>query len=343
MGANFPTEKEFEFHLVKVLHLKLGSTHTSIYSFLSKYFERRPITLVNVIEMMDRLREGTTGLKDQPLSIQTVNDYLYDAQIIARMMGITELDVLKPDKVDQDKVGKHGDYISYKDAVRIVEYNPKRKYAHESEESEELINLKYKACLTFMLYYAPAPCDVCDLQWKNDHGEYLEFRRNKTGIKIFLPMKPKLRALLDKLPRYDHGYIFASPRGRMKEQTLREEIHARAEVLGIKGRITPYSFRYSAETWCWENATDDGLLDLAMMFGHTFEIARKHYADVKGRIKRLDDALTASHPAFMKKANIDVRKRIALKFLTQLFEPSAWQVDLEITPKVHNVRKLHLS
>jgi hypothetical protein len=128
----------------------------------------------------------------------------------------------------------------------------------------------------------------------------------------------------------------------MKEETIREELRRRCKLLKINKHITPYSFRYSAITWCYSQASDKSVHHLADIFGHSVEIAKKHYVLYRDP-KVLLDALMISHPGLSKKADIDTIKRVILDFISKLLDVSKYEVDLTIKRKVFNMRRLTVS
>jgi len=334
MGNKFPTLKDFRIFLSDERDVKWDSFFKSGFILISKYFKRRDFTKENVRVMLHKLRT-TTELRPILLKPSTLNKYVRLIKLIALYMGVSLFADFKGYRVRESEVVPYGELISDREMRAICEA-----YIKRSRSSKE-INLRYRTALSLMRFTGICPVDLCNLTWSVDRGTHFEYFRSKTGRHMIVPIIPEVRRLLDHLERYPHDFIFGSSHGRLKEQSLREEIKLRTNKLGIKKHITPYSFRYSMITYCYINGGEGMIPKIAKISGHTIDTAMKHY--VKFDVQVLLDALYSTHPGLIRKAPIDVIKRTIVKLIEHLVDLNKYSVRLKITPKERNVREISLS
>lgn len=337
-NKTFPTIDEFALYLSDQKDIVFSSSLKSHFNFTKHFFKDKAFSQENLRLMLNKLRT-TTELKDQQLKKTTLNKYIQDVRLIARYMGVHEFDTFEGYRLHEEEVKPLGDLISDHEAKRIAELHVK--YRNRSKKQNNEINNKYRAALTLMRYVGTPPVDVCNLKWTNDKGMYFEYYRHKTRKHMIVPIVPRLRKYLDMVP-HTHEYIFGSSQGQMKESTIREEIKRRANHLKIRKNVTCYSFRYMATAFSYMNCKDNNITHLADVFGHTVEVAKKHYNLVRDP-QILLDALMTSHPGLRRDSSIDSIKRIILDFTSRLVDMSKFEIEVSISPKLHSIRRLRIS
>jgi integrase len=324
----FPSEKDFITYLSDERAIRVSSSLLSRFRTVYKYFKDKLFSRQVVREFLSHIRS------EKNLKSATLNKYIHVLRLIDGYLGSDTMKWFTGYRVlDRDRVPL-GDLISDKDMKRLCDVSIKR------ERNERETNLKYKTALTLMRFTGIPPVDLCNLTWKMDRGTHFDYYRQKTGKHMLVPIVTKVRTLLDKI-NHNSAYVFASSWGRMKEATLRDELHKRVYLLKLKGHITPYSFRYSMITWCYINGGEGMIPKISRISGHSVNTAMKHYA--KFDVQVLIDALYATHPGLISKAPIDVIKRTISELITTLIDKNKYEVDLTITEKRHNVRVLHFS
>lgn len=329
--TKLPILEDFVLYLSEEKGIKIDPSIRSTFRFISDYFSDKEFTKENIRIFLNLLRTSQLG---KEIKTSTLNKYVRMIRTIASYLGIHDLDGFRGYKVSEADTIPYGDLISDKDMKRICQVNIKR------SRDTQVTNLKYRAALTLMRFTGIPPVDLCNLKWKMDLTTHFEYYRQKTGKHMIVPIVHELRKLLDKLPRIGE-YVFGSGRGRMKEGTLRDEIHLRTEALHLNKHITPYSFRYSMITWCYINGGEGMMPKIARISGHSINTAMKHYA--KFDVQVLIDALHATHPGLIRKASIDTIKRTIVDLIDKLIDRNKYEVDLTITPKRMGLRSIHLS
>lgn len=336
--SEFPTLEQFRLFLEEERSRKLTSSNKSNFLFVKNYFMNKPFDKKGVRELRSDLRTGNTSKKIL-LKKTTIKKYMEIVKLIGRYMGERFVEDFKEGRSSDDVVPL-GDLITDDEMKRIAACDLNRNNLSEIREYET--NLKYRAMFTCMRFVGTPPIDICNMKWSNDKITHLQYRRQKTGKLLHVPIVPELRELLDILPRHSHGYIFASKQGKTMQRSINEEIRRRCVVLGIHKRVTCYSFRYSATQWSYLNANDNTALSLADVFGHTLDTAKKHYQ--KPDINKMYDALVTTHPGLIQNQTLDVIKRVSIAFITKLLkDPSKFQIHLEITYNDPDKRIIHLS
>ena len=326
--GNFPSLEEVTLYLTDELGSKPSSVFKSRYSKITRTFNVIDFTRENVRVFLNRLRT------EERLKSSTLNKYLGVLKTVAHYMKTDILDNYKGYKVMESDTKPLGDMLSDRQMRAICE-------VYIARRDERATNLRYGAALTLMRFSGMPPVDLTHLKWENDNLTHFEYYRAKTGKHMRVPIVPEVRRLLDKLERFPHHYVFGSSHGRLQEQSLNSEIKRRCKVLKLKGHFTSYSFRYSMITACYVTGGESMIPKIAEISGHTINTAMKHY--VKFDVQVLTDALYATHPGLIRKAPIDIIKRTITKILEHLIDVNKYQVDLTITPKVHNVRRITLS
>lgn len=331
----FPSLEEFKIFLEEDEYTTLTSSLKSMYRFITRYFADKEFNKAGFRLMLNDLH---TGYVDKnPLKRSTLNRYIQTGNLISKFLGLSMR--FKQYRNVDNEAEPLGDLISDKEMKQLsVAYIPRK---NTSRKDMNKINLKFQAAFTCMRFSGIPPVDLCNLKWSYDKNTHFEFRRQKTGKLMLVPIVPPLRALLDKLPHYPHNYVFATEKGRMREATLNEELRKRAHFLNINKHVTCYSFRYSMITWCYVNAGEGMIPKISKITGHTVETAMKHYA--KFDVKVLIDALYASHPGLKNEQNIDSIKRVITNLLQNLVDLSKFEVKVEISPKNNDKRVIHLS
>lgn len=310
----------------------------SKFIYLCEYFGSTPLTRENFRFLMYQLREGE-GDKKEPLSKATLNKYILVAKYIDEFL---KLNVIKDyplyKKLGQQK--SHGELLSDGEMKRISEV-----YVHRPHYKRQLnwkINRMMRAAFTIMRFTGMPPDDLVNLKWSSDYGNHFKVFRNKTDRERIVPIVPEMRNALDELCRFSHGYIIAyNEKGHISTNMLREDLRKRCEVLGIKKKISPYSFRYSMITECYANAGDGMVPKIAEISGHSIQTAMKHYN--KQNVKVVADALYSTHPGLIHRQKIDNIKRLIVKMLEPLVDFSKFNVRIEITPKEKDKRVINLS
>lgn len=314
-----------------------GSSIKSKCIYILVYFTTHTFSRDNFRRMLGELREGVSG--KIPLKTRTLNKYIMVGKYIdsyLRLNIIQDYPRLKSREPSEQK----GDLLSPSEMKSIVRCYIK--HGPRGSDRDRIKNLIYTTAIELMHFYGMSPDDVVNLKWSNDKVSYLEVYRHKTGEIREIPILPTIRALLDQLPRQDHGYIMAFDHVPMAEQTIRKEIQKRALKLGINKWVTCYSFRYSMITWCDINASSDGdVAKIAKISGHSIQTAMKHYA--KHDIKSLEDVLYATHPNLIKRQPIDSAKRIIMTLVGKFIDLSKYEVEIHILPKKKGERFLRLS
>lgn len=327
----FPSLRDFELYLSEEKTVKIDSSIRSIFRFTSNYFSHQEFTKENIRIFLNLLRTGKLG---KQIKTSTANKYVRVLKMIAGYLELPYLDNFKGYKVSESDTKSYGDLLSDNEMKKICKVNLKRsRNTHET-------NLKYRAALTLMRFSGIPPVDLCNLTWNMDQETHFEYFRQKTGKHMLVPIVPELRSLLDRLPR-NNEYVFGSIQGRMKEATLRDEIHERAKAVNLNKHITPYSFRYSMITWCYINGGEGMIPKIAKISGHTIDTAMKHYA--KFDIEALRDALYATHPGLIRKSSIDTIKRTIVDLINKIVDRNKYEVNLTIQPKQAHMRIIHLS
>ncbi len=331
---NFPPKDEFFLYLSEERAIQVDSSIRSIYHLIVHFFQDKPFIKENIRLFLNKLRT-THELTVHELKNSTINKYIRVIRLIAGYLGIHELESFKGYRLMENDIEPLGDLLSDKEMKDICHINiPRERMNREN-------NLRFRAALTLMRFSGMPPVDLCNLTWDMDKQTHFEYFRQKTGKHMIIPIVSEVRHLLDKMERRSHNYVFGSLHGRMKGQSLRDEMKERAAVLGIKKHVTPYSFRYSMITWCYVNGGEGMIPKIARISGHTVNTAMKHY--VKFDVQVLVDALYATHPGLVKKAPIDVIKRTVVKLIDNLVDRNKYEIDLTISPKRPNIRTIHLS
>lgn len=333
--SNFPSLDELKLYVEEERGSALSSSAKSCYRFIVDYFKDKDFTRENVRQMKADLRLGYKG--KSPLKGSTIDCYIKVVKLLGWYMDKSFVNSFK--KTNKEPSSPLGDMITLEQAFKIA--NCDMVYPNQTQAWYEANNKKFKALLTLMAYVGTPPVDACGLRWDDDRLTHFDVSRKKTGKRWIIPIVQPVRELLDSLPRHKHGYIFATERARINPEAINNEIRRRCKKLGYTGHITAYSFRYSATQWSYINATDSTFMDLASVFGHTVDTARKYYFTPD--IQKLTDALYATHPVLIKHQSIDVIKRLAISFLSKFIDLSEFQVNLEITRKIADKRIVHLS
>ncbi len=335
MIVKFPSWEEFKIYLEEEKGNSTDSSLKSKFNFIVTYFKKKPFDKVNLRVMFKKLRT-TTELKDILLKKQTLNKYLDVVQLIAHYLGINEFDYFDGYKIREDEVKPMGDLITDQEAKALCEV----KVPKERNEKEH--NLRFRAVLSLMRFVGTPPIDVRNLTWDHDKITHFDYHRQKTGKHMVVPIPPPVREFLDRLPHYPHNHIFGSQWGPMKRQTLEKEVTMRAKILGMNKHVTAYSFRGSAETWCYMAGKEAMLPYIADIFGHTMETAKKHYIRYKDPRVYID-ALNACHPGLSRGSPVDTLKRIFITVILPLIENSNYEAELILKPKRPNLRIIKLS
>jgi len=324
----FPSEAEFEQYIELERERQLTSSNRSNFRYISSFFKNRKFTKENVLLLKKELLETHKR--------STVKKYIEVIKLIGLYMGVDFTKDLIC-RTDGD-VQPMGELITDDEMKQIAQTDlPRFKSRYDPQE----INLKYKTAFSLLRFYGIPPVDLCNLKWWHDKGTHFMIKRSKTKKTMTIPIIEEVRKLLDLLPRHEHGYIFGSDQGRMKEATLNLELKKRCQYLGMKKNITCYSFRHSMITWCYIEGGEGMLPKLSKITGHDMNTAVKHYTQFD--VKALSDALYATHPALKQTQSIDTIKRVIINLIHKLIDMSKYEVHLEITPKDDDKRTIHLS
>lgn len=337
-GDAIITTQAYLLDLEYEYQVKFSTSEKSKFLFIVDYFRDKPFTRQNFRMMLHQLRTGEIGKTGKPLNVMTLNKYILTGGYIDKHLRLHELvdyPTFKRDKAAEPK----GDLLTDQEMKQIAECYVKR--GRRLSERDRASNIMFSTAIHLMRYTGMPPDDLVNLRWSNDKITHFDVFRNKTRLDRIVPIVPDVRRGLDEMTRYKHGFVFAFPHGQMAEQTLRLEIQRRAKKLGIQKWVTCYSFRYSMVTWTYINAEENTLSMLSKITGHTIATAHKHY--LKYNIDVLRDALYATHPALIQNQSIDVAKRLAIQFLAKFISLSQYEIDITITPKSPNKRRIHLS
>lgn len=325
----FPTEAEFIRFLTVERDRKCTSSNLANFRYISLFFKTKAFNKENVLLLKEQLLSEYkhSTVKKYIEVVKLVGLYLntpFTRDLVIRVRG--------------DATPK-GEFIFDHEMKEISECVIPRSI--KSRYDPDDINLRYQAVLTLMRFTGIPPVDLCNLTWVHDKGTHFDFKRSKNNKRMVIPIVPEVRALLDQLTRYKHGYIFGSEQGRLKEQTINYEIKRRCALLGIRKHVTSYSFRHSMITLCYIEGGEGMLPKLTKITGHDMGTAVKHYNHFN--IDVLSDALYSTHPGLKKAQNIDSIKRILTNLIQKLIDTSIYEVTLNIKPKSPDERTIHLS
>ncbi len=341
----FPDWEEFRQHLIDEQHVKPTSFIKSAFTYITNYFENREYSRLEFRRLITELRTGS-GIKNRPISTNSINKYILVGKYIDTYLkiyhGISEIQDYKAFPTKEPK--KRKIIMTDEQMVNIAEciIQNKRFRRDKSTDRQDRYNHLWKTIFHLLRLTGMPPDDLCNLQWEDDYGTHFEIVRNKTGKKRIVPIVAILRELLDQLPKYPHGYIFGSDRGRLKPQTINQELSKRLKFLQYDERITAYCYRYSVTTLTVINSEGRNLPELAKIFGHTIDTMHRHYLQYD--VQRLLDVLEANHPGLKGSSSIDTLKRVATEALGKIFEGTPYEGELNIKLREDvNSRKIYFS
>jgi integrase len=235
----------YETHVTA--HKRGAAREREILQQLRKHFgplQLADLTLAHVREWMTARRAEKVPRSSRTVSVATVN---------------RELDVLKhvlgsavPTYLDANPL------IGLKRLRAPLE--PMRVLAHDEERRllAAVHDARDRALLVAGLDTIARLGSLLALEWRDDHGDHLEFRNPKAGPSYRVPVSARLRAALDALPVDERGrYIFAHRRTTKDPEGWRNAVKlmlrracARAGIPygRARGGITFHALRHTGAT-----------------------------------------------------------------------------------------------
>lgn len=155
----------------------------------------------------------------------------------------------------------------YKDVLTTDEQKMIYNY-HSSSRSytDPLLEARYSAIFMTLGLCAMRISELCNLRWDDYLGDRLILRHTKTKESRIVPLVASLSSRIDKLPRYDHGYVFGSPRAAAIPTRVLYELKKRCQELGIKKQINNHTFRRTFITDAINNGED--VIRVSRIAGH---------------------------------------------------------------------------
>lgn len=202
------------------------------------------------------------------------------------------------------------EYLEKRNLQKIIVLTP-----NEIKELAELripykkqpiqINRRWRAVI-YTLALGLRISELCYLTWDQYDGEVFDLSDTKTidsDRLIYVP--PKLRHIIEKLPRYEHNYIFGSHLGRLDKDSANDELKARASILGINKHIHNHLFRHSFANYALTHGVP--LLDVMKHLGQKDPKVTAQYAHIG--IEQTKKAVEA-HELFSNKSVDKIRERL---------------------------------
>lgn len=335
---DYPSWEVFAEYLSEQRHVEPQSSIKSMYISIATYFERYPLTREYFIKYLLHLK------KDKKLSTNRINKYITIAKHVDYYFDARVVDKWKLYPVEPPQKAKIIMTDTQMEAICNcnIEYKPfinEKKDVHTARQN--MHNARYRALFSVMRFSGMPPDDIVNLKWDSYLGTHFEVYRRKTRKMRKVPIPEIIKPYIDALPKYDHGYIFGSDRGKLKKQTINKELTKRVLKLGYDERITAYCFRYSFDTLCATHGGEANLPKIAKIAGHSLQTAYNYYLQYS--IDDLSDALESSHPGLRNEQDIDTIKRVIIESIKRLVDMSRYNVSLEITQKNDESRKITLS
>lgn len=202
------------------------------------------------------------------------------------------------------------EYLEKRNTQKIIVLTPK-----EIKDLAELripyrkqriqVNRRWRAVI-FTLALGLRISEICYLTWDQYNGEVFDLSDTKTVESdrlIYVP--PRLRSIIEKLPRFEHNYIFGSHLGKLNKDCANEELKARASILGINKRIHNHLFRHSFANYALTHGVP--LLDVMKHLGQKDPKVTAQYAHIG--IEQTKKAVE-SHELFKSKGVEKTKERL---------------------------------
>jgi integrase len=164
--------------------------------------------------------------------------------------------------------------------------------------SEDRIAIREARRFALFSYYVSGMnlTDMALIEWKHMEGDFLKYRRKKTGMPIIAPLIEEPKQIIEEMKpdTADTPYIFPilDPEKHKSERQIKDriqkvrsrtnealkEIAKRAEI-NDPGSITMYTFRHSFASHLWEKGAD--LWTIMKTLGHSnLEQTQKYLAEL---------------------------------------------------------------
>jgi len=262
------------------------------FSVVCSFFQDKDFTYENVLAFFK-------DLTDRKMSASGMNTYITVLKHIAHCLKVHFLD----DFSRFDVPDKYFDVLTQDEIKRIIEVQTPR-------IRDPSCNNRYSVVIETLAETGMRADELANLTWGDFKGDVLIIQRSKNNSMRMVPVTEALSKRIEDLPRYPHGYIFGSHKGKIDQHHLNNEIRERCRILEIKKIITCHSFRRSFITECGNN--NENQMKVSRIVGHrNINSTNRYYY---GSIQALREVVE-NLPICASKVGLDVAKRRAKRFL----------------------------
>lgn len=224
------------------------TTFRSIFNKISAYFKNIEFNEENcdifISELRSKIQSGT------------LRNYIIVLRHIGEITGDRFVFKYKTPKVDKKFIVT----LTPQEIKQIAEVKTLRK------KDKRKINYRYKCVIYALSLTGLRISELTCLKWEDIINDCFVIRKSKTGEARSVPLAPKVKELISKLPHYNHGFIFGSHLGGLNPSRFNLELKVRAKLMGIDKIITAHTFRHSFITECIQN--DENPFKVKEIVGH---------------------------------------------------------------------------
>ncbi len=262
------------------------------FNVIKEFFKDKEFTKDNVLIFFE-------SLSQKNMSEAGKNTYVTVIKHIARCMNMTFLDTF----TRFDVPDKYFDVLTQDEIYKIIHTETPRKYHMEC-------NKRYSIVIETLAETGMRADELANLKWEDFKGDLLIVRRSKNNSMRMVPVTESLSSRINSLPRYNHGYIYGSAKGKIDQHHLNDEIRERCRILKIQKEITCHSFRRSFITEC--GANNENQMKVSRIVGHrNINSTNRYYYGSINALREVVENL----PICAAQVGIDVAKRRAKRFI----------------------------
>jgi integrase/recombinase XerD len=302
--------------------LKLNENQFANYLYLNRQVKDSTVKSLSYF-----FRHIKTYFENIDFNKENVDAFIYDRQkvnekstlknyilVLHHIGKILHLEFTKDYKTP-NPTKKFIETLTTTEIKRLAEIRIKRK------KNTRAINRRFRAVIYALALTGARINELCNLKWTDIINDNFIIRDSKTNEARQIPVAPKLKLILDKLPK--NKYIFGMRGGRLQSNYLNLELKLRARACHIDKSIHNHTFRHSFITECLRN--DQNPFKVAQIVGHKKLETTLAYTHLI-----TDDLLNIikEHPLATSGINLDVIKT-KLRFFIEKIKSSKINVTLK--------------
>lgn len=295
------TWQQFDVYLVKN-NLTKASYYRAAFNELKSFFSTLIFNETNFAGFKYYLENKTSRQTGEKLSKYAINNYLKACKHIATCMVNNGL-------ISHNFIADWKLHVTEKPHVDIIESTEMTKFLTFAY----IKNYRAAVCLETFLKTGARSEELFTAQWKNLYSDELFLPLTKTRKSRCLELCIDLYEKIDKLQKYDHGYIFGGVKGKINRKFFNGFIKKCLQEASINKKVRTKELRHSYATLLAEMGVST--FTIKEMMGHTSIKTTENYIHVTKRMKR---KAALAHPLTVYEIPPEERLKLSRQFVDSI-------------------------